>query len=221
MRKRGCLEFFDNDVYYLEAIEEFIVINDNYEGIILLDNNLKVIEKITLIDDVSIYTSYSNLYNLLLFCPDNDCLIFVNVENKWKQTISLAGYEEFIIKSVERWDKNSAILLDYEGNAIEINIVEGKVKEISTLENYFGCVKEIWKKENNCGNDSNSEYMINVSETRAIISYKETEEKISPKSGFEFLRGRIISTEENTLFCILSTNKENAKNSIIELFEIS
>ena len=36
----------ENDTYFLQVVKDKIIINDNYEGIIIYDDNLNVVSKI-------------------------------------------------------------------------------------------------------------------------------------------------------------------------------
>lgn len=49
------LELNNNDVYFIETLEDSIIINDNYSGVIIFDKGLNFVKKIRLIDDLMIY----------------------------------------------------------------------------------------------------------------------------------------------------------------------
>ena len=66
------LELNNNDVYFIETLEDSIIINDNYSGVIILDKKLNFVKKIRLIDDLMIYSVAKYKSEILLYCPDND-----------------------------------------------------------------------------------------------------------------------------------------------------
>ena len=38
-------QYSNNDIYFIETVQDKIIINDNYEGVIILDSHLDIIKK--------------------------------------------------------------------------------------------------------------------------------------------------------------------------------
>jgi hypothetical protein len=83
----------ENDVYVLEYFNGQVLINDNYEGIIILDENLNIKSKIKLFSGLIIshviLCPFEN--RAVLYCPDNS--IFVNEMSTQNCTIFLRLYQ--------------------------------------------------------------------------------------------------------------------------------
>ena len=44
-------DFTNNDIYFMEVVSDKIIINDNYDGVLILDSELNIIKRIKLLDD--------------------------------------------------------------------------------------------------------------------------------------------------------------------------
>jgi len=73
----------DNDVYFFQTVSDKIIINDNYVGLLILDSDLNLIKRLAIFDGITIYSSFFNNSNeeILLFCPDNECIVYVNIRS--------------------------------------------------------------------------------------------------------------------------------------------
>lgn len=116
------LDLIGNDVYFMEIVGKKIVVNDNYNGIMIFDNNLKLIKKLFLIEELAIYSSFSSTNELLLFCPDNNCLIYINIQSFYFQVISLKGFENLIFAAIYKWNQKEVILSSYQREFIKVDL---------------------------------------------------------------------------------------------------
>ena len=48
----------ENDTYFLEILENRIIINDNYHGILIFDFEMNFIKAINIFEDIVVYDSY-------------------------------------------------------------------------------------------------------------------------------------------------------------------
>ena len=112
------VELLNNDAYFMEIVNNMIVVNDNYKGLIIFDSELRLIEKIELIEELTIYTSFKNGNKILLFCPDNGCFIYVNIELHKKKIIPLTEFDNYLFSTLYDWDQENLILSDYQGGGI-------------------------------------------------------------------------------------------------------
>lgn len=118
----NSIELVNNDVYFIEVLDNVIAVNDNYRGILIYDSELRKVEKIELIKDLSIYTSFKNGKELLLFCPENDCFIYINIGLHQKKTISLAGFGDWIFSTLYDWNQERLILSDFKGRFLKVDL---------------------------------------------------------------------------------------------------
>ena len=56
----NSIKILNNDVYFLEILEDILIINDNYSGLICYNNNLEQISKLESPEDLLIYSSFKN-----------------------------------------------------------------------------------------------------------------------------------------------------------------
>ncbi|MCC3865717.1 hypothetical protein K0040_15755 [Terrisporobacter petrolearius] len=71
----------DNDVYYFRIHKDFIIINNNYEGVIFLDSELQIINNIYIINDLHIYCDCFVNNKLILYCSENNCLACIDIKD--------------------------------------------------------------------------------------------------------------------------------------------
>ncbi|MGX7149032.1 hypothetical protein [Enterococcus ureasiticus] len=81
----------ENDVYILKITQNYVVLNDNYEGLIVLDKNLNFNKKIHIDDDFFIYQAYSSELNDYIIVQDmeSDILYSINIETNSVRKINL------------------------------------------------------------------------------------------------------------------------------------
>ena len=61
------VELLNNDAYFMEVVNNMIVVNDNYKGLIIFNSELRQIKKIELIEELTIYTSFKNGNEILRY----------------------------------------------------------------------------------------------------------------------------------------------------------
>lgn len=87
-----------NDIYYLQVIGDRIIINDNYEGIIIFDYKLNILRKIKIYEGICIYSSFIIGENeLILFCPEDNNVVYVDIE---KSEVKIMEVENDILSSI-------------------------------------------------------------------------------------------------------------------------
>lgn len=109
-------EFINNDIYFMEIALDKIVINDNYDGILILDREFNIVKTIKLFDDIVIDTSFVKGKEIVLCCYDNRCLVYLNVETFKYTVISLSpDLYDITFLSLYEWKDNDLILLAENG----------------------------------------------------------------------------------------------------------
>ena len=67
------IRILNNDIYMMKKTKNYLVVNNNYIGIDLYDNNLKYVKTVKLDQDVSFYSIFSSILNnnIIMFDYDN------------------------------------------------------------------------------------------------------------------------------------------------------
>lgn len=125
-------EFKQNDIYFMEILLDIIIINDNYNGILIYDSNMILKKKLRIFEDITIYSSFNNSYEeILLFCPDNECLVHINIVNYEYKVIYLEnGLENLIFSALYEWNDNGLVLTTNNGEFYSVCIYEKKIHKI-------------------------------------------------------------------------------------------
>lgn len=130
--------FLENDVYFMETLADFIVINFDYNGIKFFDFELNLIEQIKWKKEVMIYSSFTYKNELLLFCPDNECLIYIYIEKDrfTYQFIELKDFGKYIFTELYEWKEDNVLLFTYQGEILCVDLKKGNVRHLNDqLEN--------------------------------------------------------------------------------------
>ncbi len=164
------LELNNNDVYFIETLEDSIIINDNYSGVIILDKKLNFVKKIRLIDDLMIYSVAKYKSEILLYCPDNDCLIYVDTLLSRHIVISTKDFMDLKFSLLYAWNEEHIILSDYQKNFFKIDLNNRCLKKLSIKDHeYYHIVNDYFIL------NKFSIYMINNVEKRALVRSSKTE----------------------------------------------
>jgi len=116
------MELMNNDVYFMEIVDDLVVINDNYHGLLIFEHNFAKIFQVELFEKLMIYSAFKHGKEILLFCPDNKCLVYVNIELRQKKVISLGKFEDDIFSTLYNWNDTNLMLSDYAGNIVKVDL---------------------------------------------------------------------------------------------------
>lgn len=92
------IKIVNNDVYILGKSKNYIIINDNYKGILVYDGNLNFQYQLRINEDLIIYKCYTSILNdyLVLLDVDNEKIYIVNL-NKEIRSIQAVICEEILL----------------------------------------------------------------------------------------------------------------------------
>lgn len=131
------LEITDVDIYILVTTPEQIIINNistknGQEGITVFDYMLIKKEYIpfALKESVGIYSFFkkSNGREIIFYCPENECLIYVNIPEKKTFSISLSEIcQNVVFSPIYHWSEGALILSDYNQNFYRVLINDRKI----------------------------------------------------------------------------------------------
>lgn len=107
--------FSNNDIYILNNSKDYIFINENYQGLILFNHGLQVLEEIFIFQDLHMYHVYQkyNGCNLLIYSPEEDQMIFINLKTKKHEVIKIVTDE--IFSSAYYWKDNILLMVGCDG----------------------------------------------------------------------------------------------------------
>ncbi|AGX44607.1 hypothetical protein [Clostridium saccharobutylicum] len=221
--KKQIKEFIKNDIYFMEVLSDKIIINDNYNGILVFDKNLELIKKLEIFEDITIYYSFVNNIGgeILLFCPNNECIVYINIETYEYEVIYLKnGLENLIFSNLYEWNDNGLILSTYNGEFYSVCIDEKLIQKIDYKE-----VERLYPKLNRFYRESTNQKIIKVlpdeytaiveaekNNINAINYEKETKQTLNNVSfnfiDIEFREGIFILFDENRIEVIEVHGKE-------------
>lgn len=224
----------ENDTYFLEILENRIIINDNYHGILIFDFEMNFIKAINIFEDIVVYDSYviSNK-ELILFCPENEKMVYIDFKEDISKVIDIdeelsdiADLRLFSMKD------NTCIFVSAQNKYIELNLQNKTLKEVSNTT--FKSNKEnIIDKaiEDKIGEiiDKDEDYIdIDVKEKLFVISYEEeivfyngeVIKEILPEEEFIFRKAKIRRCGDKNKLIVLSNNIEDEEISTISILNI-
>lgn len=129
-------EFKQSDIYFMEVLSDKIIINDNYDGILILDNNLDLIKRLNIFEGITVYCSFiNNSEEMFLFCPDNECMVYIDIANYEYKVIYLNnGLESLIFSNIYEWNENGLVLTTYKGEFYRVCAYERTIQKIDYKE---------------------------------------------------------------------------------------
>ncbi|SDW78070.1 hypothetical protein SAMN05444487_10680 [Marininema mesophilum] len=124
----------ENDLYITEVVSDKIVINNEYKGLKILDNDLETINIIDVFDDIAIHSVFINNKEskLILNCPDNDSVVYVDLKNDFLNVIKPLNRKIFV--DVHSWVDGGFILIDSEGSLFKFNNKSQDISNINSKE---------------------------------------------------------------------------------------
>lgn len=153
-----------NDIYILECHQGSIIVNNNYSGIYLYDFNFKLQNTINIFNNLIIHSVFKNpaKNEILLYCPDNQAFVYINLKTNYQKTIRFTGaLEQFGLANIYFWLKNEIIFLcgnkkKYKINTISLSLDELNETEVETVYPFFNKILNESSKYSLLSGDANS-----------------------------------------------------------------
>lgn len=104
----------NNDLYVLECHQGTVIVNDNYSGIKLYNENLELKRNIDIFEGILIHAVYKNpnKNEIILYCPDNEVFVYLDLETSFQQVIKFIGdMDECGLSNVYFWSGDEVVLL--------------------------------------------------------------------------------------------------------------
>lgn len=122
-----------DDLYFLEVTSKYIILNDSYSGIIIMDFDLNKVNNIELDDDIVIDFSVKHNDEVILFCYENECAFYVNLENNNNFRFDLSDYSDIYFSNIYFWNQDKVYLFADSGEiAVIIDLNIGVANRVAT-----------------------------------------------------------------------------------------
>lgn len=120
IKKIDELIILNNDIYILTNFKDYIIINDNYQGLILLNHTLRTIEKIFIFEGIHIYHLYQkyNGNSVLVYSPENKEIILVDIDTKEHTVIKTHTNEVFSPNYY--WNDNTLLMITFNSDFYQL-----------------------------------------------------------------------------------------------------
>lgn len=115
---------FRNDIYFMETINGRLLINYNYEGVLILDNELELLKKIKIYNGLVIERAVKKNNEILLICSENEKLVYINCLSYKYKIIQIKKFGNINFSDFFEWDENQVFLLDYKGNLFRLDLAK-------------------------------------------------------------------------------------------------
>lgn len=163
------------ELYFIDVTSNYVVVNDHYQGILILDFDLNIIKSLKLNDDIIISYSITNHNKMLLFCYENECIFFVDLDLLEIKRIEMNMFPDVYFSGLFKWNNDYVYLLGNNGETcIKINLANEMAEEVmSNFGNKFkDCFKKLWELNIRAYDSINSTVLIDQDSEYILYDYK-------------------------------------------------
>lgn len=142
-----------SDIWFLKTVNNKIIINNNYSGISIYNEKFDLMKIIFIIDNLTIYFSYVNNNEILLYCAENMKLIYINVDSYEYKIINLTeDMTEITFSKAYVWHKSIVILSSYNSDFFEVDLNKSEIKRIDRkrIKKYYYDFYNLYKIYKSC-----------------------------------------------------------------------
>lgn len=168
------------ELYFIDVTSDYVVVNDQYQGVLILDYDFNIIKSLKLSDDIIISHSITFDNKMLLFCYENECIFFVDLDLWEIKRIEMNMFPDVYFSDLFEWNSDYVYLFGNNGETcIKITLASGIAEEVlSNSENELkDCFKKLWKF-NVCAYDSVNSAVLIVQDSEYILfDYKNGKRK--------------------------------------------
>ena len=215
---KNTVKFQGNDIYFFEVINNKIIINDNYQGVLILNNEFEIIKNIYLMEDLIIDVCFKKESRILLICYEKECIIYLDIENDIKEIMFMEGINNYNFFMLYEWNNYNIILSTYENDFLNLDIKEEKLEFLNSNSREVYRIKREYSKLREL-----KIYKIFIEIKRAVIEeydiiklikYKEDIKYISSIEkenfhDFECFNDCLIGISENKVSVLSCGNKKD------------
>lgn len=207
------------DIYFLQIVGDKIVLNDDYEGLCILDSNLQAIKKIKIIQDIVIYNSVVvSEKEVLLNCIENGIMFIVNIETDEIKKIDFPDMlkNEILLKMTKK-EENAVILKTYKNHFYRMNMGDMTFERVDN-DVYFD--EECNDIENIKGYADYAvldDIIVYMNEKRLLIFKGKEKHVLLSDEGYYYIRVKLLDKSVKQLV-VLSSRNDNSKCKILSYF---
>jgi hypothetical protein len=131
----------------MEAVAGKIVINDNYDGILILDDDFNILKNIGIMEDFVADISFANNHEIVFCCYENRCLVYMDVVLYTFKVIPLQLFDKSAFLPFYDWKDDKLILLSENGNILyRIDLITDSVTVASdeTISDREAAIRDRW-----------------------------------------------------------------------------
>lgn len=114
-------DFTDNDVYLLALTKDYIVVNENTKGLLVLNHELNIVDKIEFDIEILIDAVFIHGNKLLLLCYEQNSVLYVDIATKQQENMTFEE-DNWRFAPIYIWEKNKVCLYDYKSRKAEIDL---------------------------------------------------------------------------------------------------
>lgn len=220
----------NKDTYFLNVVNNKIITNNKYNGLLIFDQSLQLKKELNIFEELLIYSSFKNDNELLLYCEENDCLVYVNLATYNHKIISLKKelFNNVTFSRLYLWKKNEIFLTVHNQYLYKVSIDNGTIRKITVdqIQPIDPLFIKIWQdfqaRPIIYYNQKESIIIVKDYDTQkiAIYDYQNNKEKIihyplQDTHDFIYQYGNLLLVHENQIELITANQKkyiEKTKN---------
>jgi hypothetical protein len=142
-------DFSDKDIYLMEVVSGKVIINDSYEGILVLGSGLETLYGHHIMDGIVFEDSFTWGDGMLLHCIENDCLVYLDmVKASCKIIPLLPELHETPFLAAFAWEGDQVFLLAEGGTVgVTVDVSKGTVSvtRCASDEEAFSAACDAWE----------------------------------------------------------------------------
>lgn len=200
----------ENDIYFLQVVKNKIIVNNNYEGILILDSDLSVVKKIDIYQDFCIYNAIVlNSDEVLFNCIENNNIFVVNIETSEIKKCEIPEMleHEILMKKI-KMEGNHVIVKTYKNHFWDLDLQEMTFNKCNNIS--VGEEDEIGEKSCKCIQHTKIDNsLIYMNELNILVRENEDEYNILPQMGYRFLGIGSIHDNQSNKLIVLSGSNDN------------
>jgi hypothetical protein len=134
INKLEQIKYNNNDIYLTDVCDDKILINTNYNGVLLFYSSLAIEQKISLPNNTIIYRTYKKYdeNKIILYSPDDNQMTFINIDTKETLIVPLPSFlTNNIFSANYYWQGNALIFTTYNNNFYQFSFESRQFNEIS------------------------------------------------------------------------------------------
>ena len=229
LKKLNELFFNNNDIYILETYDDTIIINDNYQGLLLLNDSLHIKKQLPIPQNICIYSLYieQNGKAIIAYSPDNEIMILIDTNTSHHCPIALpSALNNEVLSHNYYWNNNILIFTTFNNDFYQLNYTSHQLQPITDEAVQKICSFDFTNNKQNIINNANNNwhdvehnnnYFLFIAEDSIEAIHNDQKNSLKPQCDYIFLKAKFI---QNNRIVILSSKPSNSQESLLEIYEL-